>query len=466
MDSTEVDSDSEESRSVKCSPAQLYPTFAFLGVQMCWSVAYAYITPILVTFNLNIETVGLVWCMSSLASCATVPLLSAASDFTQNSWGRRRPYMAMFLLVGGGGLLLLAYADRIGVWFGDIGGQQRNALSMAVMGLILSQVGLDGIQCMERGLCTDTLDADALQGVNAFFALQGSLGRVVGFGLGAANLGKAPGLSYLGDQIQILFLLSAFLLFLTTSTTLLTAREKRFIPQLYELFNASVTSSGKRALFGMKSLPKAVRLAAVSNLLAWSSFALLFYYGSYFYGSFIFGGDPEDTGVIDSIYERGVQSASFGFLLMAVVGSMMSLGLGFVTAKVGIKTMWVSTLAFAAATFLGFFFLRPGDRGAALALSACLGLPLAASYQCPWAIVTVAVRRSENSALYCSLFRSLSEVLPFALQGLIGSALLSVFQGSARSVFAAASVLMAAAAVHTYFFVLDVQDVEEYEEEI
>lgn len=466
MGASDADSDAGDSRTPWCLAAQIYPTFAFLGVQMCWSVAYGYITPILVTFNLSIETVGIVWFFSSLASCMTVPLVSAASDFSQNAWGRRRPFLGGFLIVGAGGLILLAYAESLGVWLGDTNEEQRYALSMAIIGLILGQVGLDGIQGMERGLCTDTLEADALQGVNSFFALQGSLGRLLGFGLGSINLAKAPGLSYLGSQTQILFLLSAGVLFVTTCATLVSSVEKHFIPQLYELFNGNFVSSAKRAVFGMKSLPKAVRLAAVSNLLAWSAFALLFYYGSYFYGAYIYGGDPEDTGKPDSLYERGVQAASFAFLLMAVVASFTSLILGSLAARVGLKRVWVASLVFAAAVFLGLFFLRPGNKAAALALFACLGLPLAASYQCPWSIVTVAVRRSENSALYCSLFRSISEVLPFALQGLMGSLLLSLFQGSSREVFVAASVLMAVAGVYTHNCVLDVQDVEEYEEEM
>jgi len=466
MDASDADSDAGDSRTPWCLAAQIYTTFAFLGVQMCWSVAYGYITPILVTFNLTIETVGIVWCFSSLASCVTVPLISAASDYTQNPWGRRRPFMAGFLIVGAGGLILLAYAESLGVWLGDTNEKQRYALGMAVIGLILAQVGLDGIQGMERGLCTDTLEADALQGVNSFFALQGSLGRLLGFGLGSVNLAKAPGLTYLGSQTQILFLLSAGVLFFSTCATLLSSAEKHFIPQLYELFNASFVSSAKRAVFGVKSLPKAVRLAAVSNLLAWSAFALLFYYGSYFYGAYIYEGDPEDTGKVGTLYEQGVQAASFGFLLMAVVASLTAMILGPLAARIGLKRVWVTSLACAAAVFLGLFFVRPGDKAAALALFACLGLPLAASYQCPWSIVTVAVRRSENSALYCSLFRSISEVLPFALQGLLGSLLLSLFQGSARAVFVAASVLMAVAAVYTHMYVLDVQDVEEYEEEV
>ncbi len=460
------DSDMDSTRSsVWCMASQFYPTCAFLGVSMAWAVAYAYLTPVLVSFELDVSEIGLVWFLASLGSCLVVPLLSAQSDYSKHPLGRRRPFMTFYLVVGAGGLVLLAYAESIGLYLGDTKDTQENALAMAVLGLLLAQIGLDGIQGMERALCTDVLEAEALQGSNGFFALQGSLGRLLGFGLGAVNLQGIPGVSYFGSQTQVLFLLSAAVLFLSTSATLASAAEKRFIPQLSELFNTSLLSSAKRAVLGVKTMPKAVRLCFVSNVLNWTGFTFLFSYGSLWYGIYIFQGNPEDEGAADTAYERGLQAASFGYLLMAAVGSLTALLLTPLSARIGLKRVWVGSLVFAAAVFLGLFFVQPGDKVSAMVLFASLGVPLAASYQLPWTEVTVAVRRSENSALYCSLFR-MSEVLPFALQGLLGSAILSLFGETTRVAFVAAAVMMAVAAVYTQFCVLDVDQIEEYEEEV
>lgn len=368
-----------------CLREQFWPTCAFLGVSMASAISYAYVTPLLTSFELDLNEVGVIWFLASFGSCITVPLVGASSDYAQHPLGRRRPFMAWFLLVAVGGLLLLAYAEKIGFALGDSIDEQWNALAMALVGLFLAQIGLDGIQCMERGIVTDTLEASTLEGANSFFALNGNLGRLLGYGLGAVNLGKLPGLSYLGDQTQILFSLSAMVLVLFTFITLVTAAEKPFFPQLHDLFNAGLFSSGQRALFGAKSLPKAVRRAFISNLLNWSGWAFLFYYGSDFMGSYIFGGDAEDTGAAESAYERGIQAASFGYLLQAVVGSVSALLLIAPLSKaIGLKKVWVLSLTFSAGIFLGLFFLRPGDKIAAQALFASLGFSLACSYQLPW----------------------------------------------------------------------------------
>ena len=78
--------------------------------------------------------------------------------------------------------------------------------------------------------------------------------------------------------------------------------------------------------------------------------------------------------------------------------------------------------------------------------------------------MTLAVRRSENSALYCSLFR-LSEVLPLAVQGLLSSLILSIFQ-TERVIFLVAGFLKLVAVIYTSTCVLDLDAIEEYEEEV
>jgi hypothetical protein len=329
----------------------------------------------------------------------------------------------------------------------------------------MAEVGMDAIQSMERALLTDVLEASQLQGANAFFSLNGTLGRLLGYALGACTLTRLPLLRDLGSQTQILFLLAAAILFATTALTVLLSPERQFVPQLTELFNAGLISSAKRATFGAKSMPKAVRRAFASNLLNWSGWAILFFFASDWMAVYIFDGDSEDVGTPGSAYERGVQAASLAYLLMAAVGAVTSLALAALCQRLGFRRVWVASLLWASAVFLGLYFVAPGDRVSATALVACLGVPLAASYQLPWVracvhaclracagslsawscccglwvgglmvavpaqfhtyiytlntqtCVTLAVRRSEDSALFCTLFR-MSEVIPIAFMGL------------------------------------------------
>lgn len=254
---------------------------------------------------------------------------------------------------------------------------------------------MDTIQSMERALLTDVLEPGQLQGANAFFSLTGTLGRLVGYALGASSLSRLPLLGRLGSQTQILFLLAAALLFVTTALTVLLSPERPFTPQLYDLFNAGLVSSAKRAAEGAKTLPKAVRRAFVSNLCNWSGWAILFFFASDWMAVYVFQGDPEDTGVAGSVYEQGLQAASLAYLLMAGVGAGTSLALAALYRRLGFRRVWVASLLWAAAVFLGLYFVPPGDRVAATALIAALGVPLSASYQLPWVCVLFGGFREE-----------------------------------------------------------------------
>lgn len=79
--------------------------------------------------------------------------------------------------------------------------------------------------------------------------------------------------------------------------------------------------------------------------------------------------------------------------------------------------------------------------------------------------MTLAVRRSEDSALFCTLFR-MSEVLPLALMGLFSSLILSIFKGQERVAFIFAAALLLGSAVYTGLRTLDLDEINEYEEEV
>lgn len=121
-----------------CLREQLWPTLAFAGIQMAWAILYAYMTPALLSFDLDINLVGCIWFLASFASLVVCPLVGAASDYTANPWGRRRVYMLTFLPVACGGLVLLAYSERLGEMLGDAKAEEQyNALALSIAGLMV-----------------------------------------------------------------------------------------------------------------------------------------------------------------------------------------------------------------------------------------------------------------------------------------------------------------------------------------
>lgn len=81
--------------------------------------------------------VGTIWFLASFVSLLVCPLVGAASDYTANPWGRRRVYMLGFLPLACGGLVLLAYSERLGAYLGDVRDDQNNALALAIVGLMV-----------------------------------------------------------------------------------------------------------------------------------------------------------------------------------------------------------------------------------------------------------------------------------------------------------------------------------------
>jgi hypothetical protein len=58
-----------------------------------------------------------------------------------------------------------------------------------------------------------------------------------------------------------------------------------------------------------------------ANFLGWYS---LYYYGSDYWGSYVFGGDASETSDTFALYEEGVREASFAYLMMAFVSIIVS----------------------------------------------------------------------------------------------------------------------------------------------
>lgn len=135
------DEESDDGRAEQfCLSVQFWPTVAFLGIQMGWAILYGYLTPILLSYDIGIEVVGCIWFLASFGSLLVCPLVGAASDFTKHPWGRRRIFMLGFLPVACGGMVLLAYSERLGAWLGDVPAEQENALAIAVVGIMVRRV--------------------------------------------------------------------------------------------------------------------------------------------------------------------------------------------------------------------------------------------------------------------------------------------------------------------------------------
>jgi MFS family permease len=156
-----MDDDSDDGRGEPfCLAVQFWPTLCFLGISMSWAILYGYLTPSLLSYDLDINLVGTIWFLGSFLSLLVCPLVGAASDFTAHPWGRRRIYIVSFLPLACGGLVLLAYSERLGAWLGDVEEDQSNALALAIVGLMV-RLFLFGLHRIARMLVVGPMTAQS-----------------------------------------------------------------------------------------------------------------------------------------------------------------------------------------------------------------------------------------------------------------------------------------------------------------
>lgn len=103
---------------------------------------------------------------------------------------------------------------------------------------------------------------------------------------------------------------------------------------------------------------------------------------------------------------------------------------------------------------LSLYFIPEGSRYWPLLPLALLGVPMCSTYAIPWTVVTVAVRRKEDAALYCTLFRG-GEVAPWVLMGLVSGGFITMVDQSDRGGFVTASGIFVLAAAYSHYYLID-----------
>lgn len=175
-----------------------------------------------------------------------------------------------------------------------------------------------------------------------------------------------------------------------------------------------------------KMSPLVVKAFAV-QCSAYFAFMLLFVYGSVWVGSEVFDGaaNASLTSAKHLRFVAGVTVANRGFLLMAILSIIISLGLPAMLHVFGYRPIWSLSLL-----TLGLSLIstkRISSTPALYTIFAIMSLSMACSFTIPWTIVSVAFRKEGTTHIGRQMATfNLSQAIPGLLAALMGSLVLKV----------------------------------------
>ncbi|KAK1221622.1 hypothetical protein PQX77_015566 [Marasmius sp. AFHP31] len=198
-------------------------TICFLGVQIAWSVEMSNVSPYLLSLGLSKSAMAMVFLAGPLSGLLVQPIIGVVADNSTSKWGRRRPYMIFGAIICGGSLLLLGWAEMVAGWF--LQSKSSLAIFFAVFSVYVIDFSINAVQAMDRALIVDTLPPSGQPAGHAWAAKMLAIGSVIGFFVGELELPRI--LPFLGStQIQILSILSSFILLFSHLLTAAAVREE------------------------------------------------------------------------------------------------------------------------------------------------------------------------------------------------------------------------------------------------
>ncbi|KAJ4394536.1 hypothetical protein N0V93_003755 [Gnomoniopsis smithogilvyi] len=192
-----------------------------LGITFTWGVEMTYCTPYLLALGLTKSQTSLVWIAGPLSGLIVQPIVGVMADSTRSKWGRRRPYIVVGSAIVAGGLMTLGWTKEITSLFmsTETDFAKLFIIFLAVSALYVTDFAINAVMSCSRSLLVDTLPIAKQQSGAAWAGRMGSLGHIVGYGMGAVDLPGTFG-TWLGDtQFKQLTLIAALGILLTSGLT-------------------------------------------------------------------------------------------------------------------------------------------------------------------------------------------------------------------------------------------------------
>lgn len=208
-----------------------------LGITFTWGVEMTYCTPYLLALGLTKSQTSLVWIAGPLSGLIVQPIVGVMADSTRSKWGRRRPYIVVGSVIVAGGLITLGWTKELTSLFmsTDTAFAKLFIIFLAVSALYVTDFAINAVMSCSRSLLVDTLPIAKQQSGAAWAGRMGSLGHIVGYGMGAVDLPGTFG-TWLGDtQFKQLTLIAALGILFTSFLTCWAVTERVLVSTRHDL---------------------------------------------------------------------------------------------------------------------------------------------------------------------------------------------------------------------------------------
>lgn len=382
------------------TPATLGYSLANFGYGMFYALNNAVIPLFLQAYTKDARLLGLMGSSHSFEGAVIQPVVGAASDRLRTRWGRRRPFMLIFIPLSA---LFLVFTP----WAGHLPSPHRLAAIIAAIFLftVFFNIAMDPYQALMPDI-TPVPQRGRVTGITVLFMV----------------LGQAA-LTLLHLPISTKFLLTAGIMLATTLLTCAWVREPHL--PAYPGKTSRHWEEMKQALHGLRTLKQA-RKALASLFLSGLGIGAVF---------------PFLTVFVKTITGASDQEAQQMFLILMICTALGVLPFGWLADRIGPKSVLLLGLGMiAGAAVIGYWVQTLTQIGLVLALA---GIGNAAQASSSYPLLTEVVP-AEEVGFYTGLQTTALSIATPLTAVLTGSL---INQGGYRSIFLVCSICLAASFV-------------------
>ncbi|KAJ4407809.1 hypothetical protein N0V85_004321 [Neurospora sp. IMI 360204] len=284
-------------------------TCVSVGITFTWGVEMTYCTPYLLSLGLTKGQTSLVWVAGPLSGLIVQPIIGVIADQSKSRWGRRRPVIVMGSIITAFALLALGFTKEIVAYFiWDPTYARACTIAVAVLSLYCVDFAINAVMSCARSLVVDTLPIQKQQSGAAWASRMGSLGHIIGYGMGAIDLLRLFGTSLGDTQFKQLTVIAALGMLVTSSVTCWAVTERVLVTVRPDPRRHSGRFKVVRQIVStLVTLPPRIRAICYAVFWSWIGWFPFIIYSSTWVGETYFRYDvPADTrGSSDALGDMG-----------------------------------------------------------------------------------------------------------------------------------------------------------------
>jgi solute carrier family 45 protein 1/2/4 len=291
-------------------PVQLFLlTCSLIGLQFAWGTEMTYCSPFLLSLGMSKSGLSLVWVAGPLSGLVMQPVIGMVSDRWTGKWGRRRPFM----VAGTAGvvlcLLVLGWCgDVVGLFVEDEDTKRSLTIGLAVVDIYLLDFIINVVQSTCRSLIVDTLPVEKQQLGSAWASRMIGLGHMMVYAVGALDLSKILGSTFMGDsQFKKVCAIAALAIAIAQGTTCWAVKERVFVSdgKMVESKSKTALSMAKDLYTTLRTLPPRISAICWVQFWSWIGWFPFLFYGSTWVGEIYLRYDAPEEPSNDALADVG-----------------------------------------------------------------------------------------------------------------------------------------------------------------